>query len=199
LTHRDATASTRQKLAAHGVALAVALGVAAIITWLSTIAFAGLPGDEISLATALAGISLTLAVSLLAGAIAFALGPLVGRGLAVGGASIYLFAAYLVNGYGDLVPGFDILRLGSVFYWTSGHRPLVGLEDWPAVGLVVALVAGISAVGVSVRGSPAFRRCRCWVEAWSSASTAPPWRVSGSSSAERCGRAGPGQPSQASR
>jgi ABC-2 type transport system permease protein len=137
-----------QKFAAHAVALAIGLGIAALVTWLSVLAFAALPGDELGLAAALGGVSLTFAISLMAGAIAFALGPLLGRGLATGAASLYLFGAYLAHGYGDLVPGFDILRFGSAFYWTSQHRPLAGLEDWPSVALVLLLALAFGALGV---------------------------------------------------
>jgi ABC-2 type transport system permease protein len=136
-----------QKYAAHAVAMVLALVVAAVLTWLSSVTFAALPGDEMDFATALAGFSLTLAVALLGGGIAFALGPIVGRGLAAGAAAVYLFGSYIVNGYGEMVPGFDVLRLGSVFHWTAGHRPMAGLYDWPPVIAVVAAAVGLALVG----------------------------------------------------
>ncbi|CAN5622968.1 exporter of polyketide antibiotics [soil metagenome] len=137
-----------EKFAAHVVALALALLIAALATWLASIAFAALPGDEMSLPTALGGFSPTFAVALLAGGIAFALGPLLGRALATGAASLYLLGAYVVHGYADFVPGFDVLRLGSVFYWTAQQRPMAGLSDWPSVAFVLAMAAPVVAAGV---------------------------------------------------
>lgn len=136
-----------QKLAAHLVALTIALLMAGLIAWLSSVAFAVLPGDEMDLPTALAGFSPAWAISLLAGVLAFALGPLLGRGLAAGAAAVFLFGSYIVDGYGDMVPGFDVLRAGSLFSWTAGHRPMAGLYDWPPVVAIAGLAVVLAVVG----------------------------------------------------
>jgi ABC-2 type transport system permease protein len=137
-----------QKLGAHVVALTLALLIASVAMWLGSIAFAVLPGDEMSLATAIGGLSPSFAIALLAGSIAFAAGPVLGRRLASGLASLYLFGAYLAQGYADFVPGFDTLRLGSVFFWTEHHRPMAGLHDWLPIIASLALAAGVAALGV---------------------------------------------------
>jgi ABC-2 type transport system permease protein len=137
-----------QKLFAHVVALALALLIAGVLIWLSTVLFAVLPGDEASLVTVLAELAYTFAVALLFGGVAFAAGALLSRGVAAGAGGAALFGAYMINGYADLVPGFDILRLGSPFYWATQHRPLAGVSDWPAVALILALAVAIGLLGV---------------------------------------------------
>jgi ABC-2 type transport system permease protein len=137
-----------QKFAAVAVGVTIALVISAILTWLGTLAFAALPGDEAALGAVLAEFGFVLAISLLFGSLAFALGPLLGRALAAGTAAATMFTAYMVNGYADLVPGFDVLRVASPFYWTTQHRPMAGVSDWPALALVFGLAAIFAAVGL---------------------------------------------------
>ncbi len=139
-----------QKFLGHGVALALALAFISVVAWLSSIAFAKLPGDEMSLVTALSEFAMVGAIALFAGAVAFMASVLLGRTVGIGIGGGYLFAAFAVNGYAGLVPGFDLLRLGSVFYWTRGHRPMAGSSDWPAVAFVFVLAAVFAAVGVAL-------------------------------------------------
>jgi ABC-2 type transport system permease protein len=61
-----------------------------------------------------------------------------------------MFGMFMVNGYADLVPGFDVARLASPFYWTLEHRPMAGPSDWPAVALVAGLVVIVALVGLYV-------------------------------------------------
>jgi ABC-2 type transport system permease protein len=137
-----------QKVAAISVALLVAMALAALLTWLGSVAFAVLPGDEASLAAVGGEFAYVLGVSLLFGMLAFALAPLLGRGIAAGIAASALFGSYIVNGYADLVPGFDVLRVISPFYWTLQHRPMAGPSDWPALALVFGGAALLAVVGV---------------------------------------------------
>ncbi len=137
-----------QKLAAIVVALVAALAVAALITWSGTVAFATLPGDETNLPTVLAEFTYVGAMTLLFGCLAFALGPLVGRGIAAGIAAAAMFGSYIVNGYGDLVPGFDVARVASPFHWAVDHRPMAGSTDWPALVPLFGLAALFALVGV---------------------------------------------------
>jgi ABC-2 type transport system permease protein len=101
-----------QKFLGHAVALALALAFIAVVAWLSSIAFGKLPGDEMSLVTALSEFAMVGVVALFAGALAFVASVLFGRTIGIGIGGGYLFAAFAVNGYAGLVPGFDILRLG---------------------------------------------------------------------------------------
>ena len=137
-----------QKFIGHGVALALALALVSTVAWIGSIAFATLPGDEMNVVEAFGEFALVGAISLLAGSIAFAVAPLVGSGLAAGVAGAYLYGSFAVNGYSGLVPGFDVLRFGSVFYWTQGHRPMAGVSDWPALLLVVGLALAFGLLGV---------------------------------------------------
>ena len=137
-----------QKLGAHVAGVFIAMAIVSVLTWLGCSLFASLPGDEISIFTAFSEFGLVGLLSLVAGGIAFALGPLLGRGVAAGVAGVYLFGAYLINGYADIVPGFDILRLGSMFFWTAHHRPLAGVSDFPAVLLAAGVVVVLGAIGV---------------------------------------------------
>lgn len=137
-----------QKVAGITVALLVAMAIAALLTWLGTIAFAVLPGDEASLAAVAGEFAYVFGMSLLFGMLAFALAPLLGRAIASGVAASALFGSYIVNGYADLVPGFDVLRVASPFYWTLQHRPMAGPSDWPALALVFGGAALLAVVGV---------------------------------------------------
>ncbi len=139
-----------QKFLGHAVALALALAFISVVAWLASIAFAKLPGDEMSLVTALSEFAMVGAIALLGGALAFMASALFGRSLGIGIGGVYLFAAFAVNGYAGLVPGFDILRLGSAFYWTQGHRPMAGSSDLPAVAFVFALAAVFALIGVAL-------------------------------------------------
>lgn len=136
------------KFLGHTVALVLALIVISVVAWAASIAFAALPGDEMSVVTALSEFAYVGIVALFAGSLAFAASILFGRAVGAGIGGGYLFAAYAVNGYAGLVPGFDILRLGSVFYWTQAHRPMAGSYDWPAIGAVLALTVLFAVAGV---------------------------------------------------
>ena len=138
-----------QKFLGHVVALGLALAFISIVAWLASIAFAKLPGDEMSLVTALSEFAMVGGIALFAGALAFMASNLFGRTVGIGIGGGYLFAAFAINGYAGLVPGFDILRLGSVFYWTQGHRPMAGSSDWPAVAFVFAMAAVFGVAGVA--------------------------------------------------
>ena len=137
-----------QKYLGHAVALGLAIGVVALLAWLGSVVFGTLPGDQMDPGMAFGEFALVAAISLLAGSIAFAVAPLLGSSLAAGVAGAYLYGSFAINGYSSLVPGFDVLRLGSVFYWTQGHRPMAGVADWPSVLLVLSLAALFALSGV---------------------------------------------------
>jgi ABC-2 type transport system permease protein len=137
-----------QKFGAHAVGMAFVVAIITLLTVLCGVLFATLPGDDVDTVAALSEFGMVGLVSLLAGSIAFALAPLLGRTLAAGIAGVYLFGSYVINGYAEFVPGFDLLRLGSVFYWTTHHRPLAGAYDWASVALVAVLVVVLAVVGV---------------------------------------------------
>jgi ABC-2 type transport system permease protein len=137
-----------QKVVAFLVALLVTIAIIGISTDVSATAFATLPGDEV-LAGAVAAHMLWLFLMILApGAAAFATAPFLGRGGALGVGAIALFGSFIVASYADLVSALDAVRPLSYFALTEAHRPMAGTWDWPALGILAAVVAGLLAVGV---------------------------------------------------
>ena len=137
-----------QKLAGHMTALAVAMVIFAVITWVTGIAFAVLPGDDIPFGAAAGQALLYGLLMLAAGSLSFAAAPFVGRTRALAFGLIALFGGYLINSYATLSPAIDALRPLSWYAWTAGHRPLAGVSDWPSVGLLAVVTAAFLAIGV---------------------------------------------------
>ncbi len=137
-----------QKLAGHVTAVVVAMLLFAVITWLTGLGFARLPGDEIALTAALGQAALYGLLMLAAGAVSWATAPFVGRTRAMAFGLIALFAGYLINSYASLSPLIDSLRPLSWYAWTAGHRPLAGVTDWPSVGLLAVVTATLFAAGI---------------------------------------------------
>ena len=137
-----------QKYLGHVVALIAAMALATILTTLAGAAFATLPGDEVSFTAAAGHFTLTGLLILVAGSVAWAVGPVIGRGKAAGLGLVVLFGGYLINSYASLSPIIDALRPLSWFAWTEAHRPLAGQSDWlPVVGLA-GLTAVLAVVGL---------------------------------------------------
>ncbi|HEY6057274.1 MAG TPA: ABC transporter permease subunit, partial [Candidatus Limnocylindrales bacterium] len=95
-----------EKLAGHLLALAAAMAVVALATWLTGAVFARMPGDDVSPAAAVAFAAGLGAKALVAGSIAFALAPLLGRGIAAGLAGAAMMAGYVLTSYRSVVPAF---------------------------------------------------------------------------------------------
>jgi ABC-2 type transport system permease protein len=137
-----------QKLAGHMTALAVAMAIFAVITWITGVAFAVLPGDDIPFGAAVGQALLYGLLMLAAGSLSFAVAPFVGRTRALAFGLIALFGGYLINSYASLSPAIDALRPLSWYAWTAGHRPLAGVSDWPSVGLLAVVTAAFLAIGI---------------------------------------------------
>jgi ABC-2 type transport system permease protein len=149
--HRRASIAM-QKVAAHVAALAVALGIAGVVTWAVMAAMAQLPGDAATLGAVLAMFLWIFLLALAGGAAAFAAGPFLTRSAAGGIGAALLFGTFIVNAYADLVPGFDVLQRLSMFDWTETFRPMVDSWDWlPLLGVAV-LDLGLLGVGVAAFG-----------------------------------------------
>jgi ABC-2 type transport system permease protein len=137
-----------EKLTGHMAMLGIAVLVAFVSITIAGSAFATLPGDEISPLSALA-YSLWLGlVALAGGAVAFALGPFVGRGAAAGIAGAVTFAGFVLNGYQGAVPGLAPFANLTWWGWTHEHVALAGQYDWPAVALVAVVTAALLAIGI---------------------------------------------------
>lgn len=133
-----------EKLAAHVTLLTLAMAFMAIMLTISsnTYGTAAL-GDQVSL-TSSVGFALWLGfTALFFGGLAFALGPILGRGGSAGVAGIALALAWSVNGL-----HLDPLTVLSPFGWTANHVALVGQYDWPGLALVGIGAAVLLAIGV---------------------------------------------------
>jgi ABC-2 type transport system permease protein len=138
-----------QKLAGHIVPLSIALVVLFVSIAVAGSAYPVLPGDEISVTSALAYTIWAGLVALAAGSLAFALGPFVGRGAAAGIAGFVTFAGFILNGYQEPVPSLAPFASLTWWGWTSNHLALAGYYDWPSVGLVALLVAVLLYIGIA--------------------------------------------------
>jgi ABC-2 type transport system permease protein len=137
-----------QKIVGHVTAVIVAMLIAALLLYIAGQVFATLPGDEIPLDAALGQVALYALLMLAAGAIAFAAGPMLGRSRAVAVGLLALFGMYLINSYSTISPALETLQPISWYGWTSGHRPVAGVTDWPSVGLLAGVVVALFAAGV---------------------------------------------------
>jgi ABC-2 type transport system permease protein len=137
-----------QKVAGHVTALAVAVSIWALITWLAGQLFAKLPGDEISLGSTFGAAILFALIMLAAGSLAFATSPFVGRTRALAFGVFALFGSNLINSYSSLSPVIAALRPLSWDAWTQGHRPMAGVSDWPSVLLLALVCVGFIAIGI---------------------------------------------------
>ena len=147
-TARSKRSIAFEKVAGHAAAMGVSMAVVAVVAWATGVVAATFPGDAIS---PLAAISFAVGVglkALIAGSIAFALAPLLGRGAAAGIAGVLMLGGYVVHSYRTVVPAFDTLGGATWFSWTSDHVPLAGESDWAGVGLTGIACAILLAIGV---------------------------------------------------
>jgi ABC-2 type transport system permease protein len=148
-----ATAQSRRAIALHKVAghatvVAVVAAFVGVVSW-ATGVFAGtLPGDAIDPGAA-ASFAVGIAVrALIAGSVAFALAPLLGRGAAAGIAGALMLGGYVIYSYRTVVPAFDAIAGATWFSWTADHVPLAGGSDWAGVGLAALAAVVLLAVGI---------------------------------------------------
>jgi ABC-2 type transport system permease protein len=128
------------------------MGIVLLITFIS-IAIAGqsypvLPGDEITVTSAFAYTVWLGFIALAGGALAFALGPFVGRGGAAGVAGFVTFAGFITSGYQQAILAMEPIAKLTWWGWTYNHTALSGQYDWPPVLLVGVLVVVLLAIGV---------------------------------------------------
>lgn len=137
-----------EKALVHIVGLAIAIVAIAVVASLSGVAFGRLPGDEIPLSAALSHFLGVGLVSLVGGAIAFALAPILGRSAAAGIGGVALLAAYIINSYAPVLPSLAAIQGLSWFGWTAGHRPLAGVSDPGSLATVAVLNLVLLGAGV---------------------------------------------------
>jgi len=139
-----------EKVGGYLLALGLVVAIFVIATEGVIVAFGTLPGDAVGLDAILAHAVWVYVASLAPGALAFAAAPIVGRGGALGVGGLTLFGSFIVSGYARSISFFERLEPLSYFSLTEGHRPLAGVEDWPAMLLVAGIVAALLLLGVLV-------------------------------------------------
>lgn len=137
-----------EKLSGHVLMLGLAILVAFISIAFAGNSFATLPGDEISVLSAFGYAIWMGLLALTGGALAFALGPFVGRGAAAGIAGFVTFAGFILNGYRGPVPELEPFANLTWWGWTYNHVALAGQYDWPGVGLVAVVTVILLAIGI---------------------------------------------------
>jgi putative exporter of polyketide antibiotics len=148
------TPRTRARLALEKVggfvlALAITSALFAVAAYASIAAFGTLPDDPVGV-DAVAGHTVWLFVmALVPGALAFAAGPFLGRGGALGLGGIALFGSWIVSGYASAISFFETLEPVSYFALTAAHRPIAGAWDWPSVALLGAITLALLGAGVA--------------------------------------------------
>jgi ABC-2 type transport system permease protein len=137
-----------EKLTAHVTVMGLVAAILAVCAWAAGALFGTVPEDAIPVGAAIDYALLVGLIGLACGGVAFALGPIVGRGSAAGIAGVVLMAGYLVNGYQASVPAFQPLAGLTWFGWTAGNLPLAGQLDWPSLLPVAVAVLVLFAIGV---------------------------------------------------
>jgi ABC-2 type transport system permease protein len=148
-----ATATRRRRIALEKLfAHVTGQTVVAVVVFLSLLfvgrAIHGLPGDEITVDMA-AGFAIWMFLtSVVAGAVAWALAPFLGRGSAAGVAGAVLFGGFIVNGYQAAIPSLAPFAKLTWYGWTANHIPLAGQFDWPSLIPVAIVSLVLFVVGV---------------------------------------------------
>jgi ABC-2 type transport system permease protein len=139
-----------QKVSGHLAGLVVAMAILGVLAWLTGLLFGTLPGDEVEPGAA-AAFAIRLGVrALIAGSVAFALAPLLGRGASAGIAGALMVAGYVTYGYRTVVPAFDQVASFTWWSWTADHIPLAGSYDW--AGIAVTGIVAIVLLGIGIEG-----------------------------------------------
>ena len=135
-----------EKLAAHLVLLWLAMLILTLAVTFSSNTFGEAAlGDAIPLDSAFGFAVWVGAMAMFFGGLAFMLSPLIGRAGGAGVAGVVLAATWVINGL-----NVSALFALSPFAWTFNHVPLVGIFDWPAVGLMLAIGVAFLAVGIEL-------------------------------------------------
>lgn len=137
-----------QKVAGHATVLASVAAFVGVVSWATGALVGRLPGDAIDPGAA-AAFAVGIAVrALVAGSVAFALAPLLGRGTAAGIAGALMLGGYVIHSYRTVVPAFDSIAGATWFSWTADHVPLAGYSDWAGVGVAALAAVVLLAIGI---------------------------------------------------
>ena len=137
-----------EKLGAYLTTMLGVMVVLALTAWLDGVVFFSLPGDAISIPSAV-GFALWVGLlGIVSGSVGFALAPFIGRGGAAALAGLVMVIGFLLNGYQAAVPAFSSVAWLSWFSWASQMVPLAGQFDWLSLVFVAAAAVVLMAVGV---------------------------------------------------
>lgn len=137
-----------EKLAGHLVAVVIASTLIGVLAWATGAFFGKLDGDSIAPDAAF-GFAVGLGLkALVAGSVAFAIAPILGRGAAAGLAGALMVAGYVLNSYRTAVPAFEGPSNLVWFAWTRDFLPLAGQWAWAGLGLVALVTVVLLAIGV---------------------------------------------------
>lgn len=136
------------KLLGHVTSLGIACAFIFVMTAIAGSAFAKLPGDEISVGASFSYAFWLFLMALAGGSVAFAAAPFVGRGPAAGLGGAVVFGGFILSGYQAAIPAIAPLANLTWFGWTSNYLPLAGVQDWPSLIPVAAVVVILSAIGI---------------------------------------------------
>ena len=149
-TPRPRRSIALEKVAGHAAAVGMAMALLALVAWATGVVGAKLPGDAISPAAAVS-FAIGLGVrTLVAGSVAFAIAPFLGRGAAAGIAGALMLGGYVIQSYRTVVPAFDAVARATWFSWTSDHVPLAGSTDW--AGIVITAIACLVLIAIGIEG-----------------------------------------------
>ena len=137
-----------EKLLGHVTVVVLAMILIGIATAIAGSAFPVMPGDEVPVGASVAYAASLGLLALIAGSVAFALSPFLGRGAAAGIAGAVMFASFILNGYQLAIPELAPFANLGWFGWTTDHLPLAGQFDWAPVGLVAVVTVALFAVGI---------------------------------------------------
>ncbi len=137
-----------EKVLGHLLMMATAMALTGGATAVAGSAFASLPGDAISAGAAFSYAAWLGLMALIAGSVAFALAPFVGRGGAAGIAGALMLGGFLLNGYQSAIPELAPFASLSWFSWTQNHIPLAGSYDWTSLAIVALVTLALLAVGI---------------------------------------------------
>ena len=136
-----------EKLAAHLTSLGIALVALAICAVVGSRAFGDASlGDTIEPLSAIGFAGWVGGIALFFGGLAFALGPLLGRGGAAGVSGLVMATLWVANGLDTLGPVVAV----SPFRWTANHIALVGMYDWAGLALVIVVGVLLLLLGVEL-------------------------------------------------
>ena len=130
-------------------AVVLALTVLTLVLFVMLVALVAAFDIDLSAGRLLAATVHLHALTLLAAALAFAVGAGLGRrAIALGVAAGVVVLGFVMEGVAGMVDGLTALEWLSPFYWYAGTEPVRNGVAWSWLGVLYALAAAVAAAGV---------------------------------------------------